>query len=189
MLKVTHLSGFGSSVDPAEVIEWVDSFSIALTGGNSAGWSGYTLRQVIPASLLSESGSLVRLHLHASSFSGFTIDALYIGEQAAAGDAYDMKASAPAPTQLLVSGSGTIVASWDEIIITDALAFAIDETKTYIVSMHFSAASEFRYVNGVAGASAYNKAAVNEASTADVTGYSAIASNPVRLITKLQVAP
>lgn len=166
-------------------VPWVDTYSVSLSF-NSAGWGGYTLRQIIPSSLLSTDGTTLQLFLRASSTASCTIDAIYIGLQAASGDLYDMAASAPAPTQLFVGGSGTFTIGAGQTINTDALVFAIDHTKTYIVSVHFSS-GDILAANSVTGSTAYNKAAVNEAATADVSGYATIASSPARLVTKIQV--
>ncbi len=162
------------SVTVTDIDDWLSSVTPTMT----TDWSAYTLngqttRQVMNAAGLARSGAEMRLLLQAGNGGGFSIDAMYIGEQASSGDAYDMKASDPAPAQILVSGSGTITASAGQTITTDALAFTIDETKTYIVSTHYNGASTVRS-SGIppSGSFHYHKSAVSEAATANVTGYS-----------------
>lgn len=101
-------------------------------------------------------------------------DALWIGEQASSGDVYDMKSSSPAPTQMLVSGSGSFFVPPGETVETDALAFTIDPAKTYVVAAHYATASDdgLRQNSDPTGIISYWKAAsASEASTANVTGY------------------
>lgn len=166
--------------------DWVDSFSQVLNA-DSANWNGYTMRQLIGAALISSSGTTIRLVLEACAGSGVSIDEIFIGEKAAAGDAYDMKASAPAPTQFQVDGSNSFTILTSETATTDPLTFSLDETKDYIVSVHFNGLSDIRARSAVTGANNYYKAATSQAGTADVTGY-ANGGTVVGLIQKIQVA-
>jgi hypothetical protein len=170
-----------------DIDDWLASMSADFDNNWSTEFNGYTTRQVISASALGKSGAEVRLVLVASSLAGFSIDAMYIGEQASSGEAYDMKASNPAPAQILVSGSGSFVASAGQTITTDALTFTIDEAKTYIISTHFNASSKTRF-DGIppSGSNNYVKSAVNEAATADVSGYS-LNSGVLILIQQVQI--
>lgn len=165
--------------------DWTDSFVSPQNAGTSSGWNGFTLRQLIGAAALSSSGTYVRIVLETVTGGSFTVDGVYIGEQASTGDAYDMKASAPAPTQLLFNGSASVTCN-NSTVTTDPLPFAIDETKSYIVTMHFSNTSTVKAGSSITGVTAYNKAAVNEAATADVTGYSGTAGT-TRCLKKVQV--
>lgn len=172
--------------------DWTDSFTSPQNAGSSNGWAGFTQRQLVGAAALSVSGTYVRLVLEAAAvvtgYGGFTIDAIYIGEQAASGDLYDMKASTPAPTQVLFSGSASVTCAAGQTVTSDPLAFAIDETESYIVSIHFSATGTSAVLGGfgVTGVTAYSKSAVNEAATADVSGYSGT-SGTTRGLKKVQV--
>jgi len=168
-------------------ISWTDSTSIAMTSQGS-GWDGFTIRQVYSAAMLSTSGTVVRLQLSAGSFGGCLIDAIYIGEQASSGDVYDMKASSPAPTQFLVGGSGSFSIGTNSVLFTDALTFAIDETKSYVIGVHFNGTPDNILVASGTSVAAYSKAAASEAGTADVTGYSLRPAAQALLISKIQVA-
>jgi hypothetical protein len=198
MLRVTQLCGFGSGSSPslsalfidndvfyppADISPWQTTMSVAMTN-SSSGWNGQTMRQILAPPLFSLNGSQIRLVLQAN---GFTTDAMYIGEQAASGDTYDMKATSPAPAQIKVGGSGTFTVGTGVTVTTDALTFAFDKTKTYIVSYHISASSALRQSTGTTGAFPWNKASVNEAATPDVTGYNSGGTGNLHMITKIQV--
>ena len=201
MLRVTQLIGFGSKEDDKLSVlypasgSWVDSMSMSFGGGGALGYYGTTTRQII-AGLLSVSGPKVRLVLAPSTGLGgsgaFNIDTLYIGEQATSGDPYDMKASAPLPMQFFVNGSGVFSTSAEQLVITDELVFAIDKTKTYVISTHFMDHSVGESDLGLAtitGATNYTKHGVNEAGVADASssGYFSDGSGSLRMITKVQV--
>ncbi len=171
----------------APLIPWTDSFSVTPSTDGS-GFDGYTIRQVYGPSVLSASGSRVRLALTGGPFGGFSLDALYIGEQGS-GNLYNMKASAPAPTQFLFSGSGSCTLGSDQTLFTDLLTFAIDDTKTYVIAAHINGTPDDMAVSTGTSVLAYQKAAVNEASTASVSGYTARPTGQAMFITKIQVAP
>ena len=171
--------------------DWVDSFATTFTGETSAAWGQRTVRQIIPAASLSTSGSYVRVVMECPLLNlGPDVDALYIGEKAGSGDAYDM-ASSPTPVQLTVGGSTSfsLPQNGGEIK-TDGATFAIDETKSYILSAHFSNGTfigvNLRSVTGISGADMHYKAGVSEAATANVSGYTN--SSATRLFKKVQVA-
>lgn len=166
--------------------DWVTTFSASM-GGNISGWNGFTLRQVLPASVLSQSGSKVRLTLLGGIFGTFSIDGCYIGEQAASGDPYDMKAS-PALGQFRVGGSTSFASTAAaQTIVTDALDFTIDETKSYVVTVHFNGAEGHTSSGTVSGSTNYFKNAT-DATTLDATGYTSSGAGSVRLIKNVQVA-
>lgn len=169
-------------------LDWVDAFSQSMSS-DGTGWGGVTLRPLFNSSVLSSSGSQVRLVLQAASTTGFTIDKLYIGQQATSGDPYDMLASGPAPAQFLVGGSGLMTCGPGGTITTDALSFSLDHTKNHVIAAHFSAASDIKSTNGVSGVTRYSKIGISEADVADATtGYDTVASQ-LNLIYKIQVAP
>jgi hypothetical protein len=166
------------------VTSWNPSLNI-----NSTAWNGNNMRQLIPASLLSQSGSDVRLTIQsaATGGEGTAITSLYIQEKASSGNAYDFASS---PVQLLVGGSGSFTIPPNTAVYAEpASPFAIDETKDYILSAYFNDAAndDVRGRNSVTGATNYFKASANEASsTTAAAGYSSTAS-AVRLIALVEV--
>lgn len=171
------------TVTVTDAAEWSTAFSDALNL-DSTGWSGYNMRQVLDASQITGSGSNIRLTLESASGAGFSIDALYVGHQAGAGDAYDMDGS---QVQLLVSGSGTISLGAGATVVTDPAAFAYDETKAIIISCHFNASSDVRGRNASGAGTNFFKNAASEAGTSDVSGYAAT-NNANRLVNKIEVS-
>lgn len=164
---------------------WVTSFSQLMTGTSSA-WNGYTLRTVILENSLSNSGSKVRLTLKAGSLAeGCSIDACYAGHAASSGDPYDFDGS---QVQVTVGGNTSFLIPAGQSVVTDEIPVALDETRAFIVGAHFNNSSNDD-VGGVISTgfvNHYYKAAVNEAGSTNVSGYSSgIAAN--RLVTKIEV--
>lgn len=173
------------TVTVTNVLEWTTAFSDTLNS-NSAGWNGYTMRQLLAASQITGSGSNIRVTIEASSGQGFNIDTLYIGHQAGSGDPYDFDGG---QVQLLASGSGSFVVAAAGTLTSDAAVFAYDETKAIIIAAHFDGAG-FESVRGRSAAGAgtnYYKSGVNEAATTNVTGYSTTANQNL-LVNKIEVA-
>lgn len=167
---------------PAPGGAWAISAQSSVAG-NSTIWNGYTHRQLIgPSALSNTGGSHVRLTLIAGTSVGATIDGVYIGHAAASGDVYDFETT---PTQVLFSGSGSVSIGAGATTVSDAVAFSIDGSKTLLISVHFSGSSNISVEATRSGWTEYNKAAVSEAATVNVSGYSAGAS-AAYLISKVE---
>lgn len=200
MFRVNHLVGFGSGrsnmrlrpPSPSNLF-WRTVFTDTLDGDTN-GWDGFNQRHVFVAPVFSAGGSIIRVTLQGGSDSGITYDSLWIGEQASSGDIYDMKASAPAPAQLLVNGSGSFAVASSDLVVTDPLTFTIDTSKSYVISSHYSdlngfsqLASGIGAMPGGTGSGSYylSPQSADESSTANVTGYSGAGST--RGIKKIEV--
>lgn len=172
--------------------DWVDSSTWGAFTTASTGYASSTIRQVVPASALTQSGTHMRVQLSCIILGGAVIDKCYIGEKAASGDAYDMKASSPAPTQITFnSGSAGVTLANNSQVYSDAIAFAIDETKDYVLTAHFTSTTSqvgSTATSAVSGANQYQRASIDEAASADVSGYSLIRTNGVQFFQKIQVA-
>jgi hypothetical protein len=145
--------------------------------GNSIGWGGLTLRQIIPATALI-SGSAIRLTLQSATTLGCAITSLHIQRQGA-GDAYDFDST---PAQFTFSGSSSVSLTTNASVTTDALTFVVDSTKNYVVSAYITSGDVAR-ITALSGWVAYYKSG-DSASTIDVSGYltSGFAANLVRKI-------
>lgn len=152
---------------------WTTTFSTSITTDNG-GWSGYNLRQVINSTLLSASGSKVRVTLLASSAGGFVLDQAEIGHQAGAGDPYDFDGS-QVPMKFSGGSAGVTVASAGSVL-SDEITYAFDKTKNFIVAVHFSATSATK-TRTLSGAQGYYRLAAGEVATANVSGYTTAAQN------------
>lgn len=166
---------------------WSNAAGPITPTGNSANYSGYTIRLVISAAQLSNTGlGQVRVTYYSSSTEATTIDKAYIGPSAMTGDTYD----AASLTQLLFSGSPGFALSSNSNIVSDAAVFSIPASTDLILTAHISGdGSHDDLRTGTAtGYNLYYKAAVDEAGTANVTGYSLLSANLAVFMLRVEVA-
>ena len=149
---------------------WVTSFTYTLADGSQvAGYADWALRQAIPASAISTSGSTIRVTIKGNATVTAKYDNISIVERSPG-----TVNGVTTPTELKFAGaSGVTIAAGAEAV-SDPLVFSIDETKPYFI--HFDVAS----VNGAfqrhatAGDDAYYKVATNDWNTQSPTGYTLI---------------
>ena len=147
---------------------WLASATATFTQ-NSNAWNGFTVRQVIPSSAISNvGGTATRVTFHSGGLSGCVFDAAYIGHAAAAGDAYDFEST---PVQLLFSGSGGATMGINVSLVSDSCSFIIQSGKNIVISAHFSGVSEIKASTSMTGWQGYYKNA-SDAATVNATGYS-----------------
>jgi hypothetical protein len=145
---------------------WQTIFDAALTTSNS-GHSGRTLRQVIPASLISGvEGTKIRVTLQFGT-AGAIVDKMYIG-QAGAGDDYDFDGG---QVQLFIDASASFNFTANTPQITDEATFTYDGVSDLVLALHFSGVSDIKFV-AEASAATYVIAATDDAATTDASGYS-----------------
>jgi flagellar capping protein FliD len=161
---------------------WVTSLSQSL-GMNSTGWSGFNMRQLIPASALSTSGSKVRLTLTSSTAGGCSVDGAYIGHAAGSGDPYDFDGTQVAVT---VGSSASFSISANSSVVTDEIVYALDETKNLVLAVHFNTTSAIRGQDSLIGFTNYFKSAANETSVSNVGSYS-LSTAALRMVEKIEV--
>lgn len=165
---------------------WQNTLSQTMTSDN-AGWNGFNMRQHLSAATLSTSGNFVRLTLNAgAALEGASIDAIRIGHAALSGDAYDFDGT---QVQVRVGGATSFLISVGTAVVTDEVAYALDETKAFIIAAHFnSAANDIVRQVTLGGASNYFKSAADETATSNVSTYT-LNSSILRLISKIEVSP
>lgn len=169
---------------------WTNTLAPVTFTHNSGGWPGYTLRILIPAGILSQNGSQIRV-----TFSGgvgvtnYTeIAKAYIGP-----DAGGSAGSASSLTQLLFAGAASPgIIKNDSFVTSDALAFSFNEALNYYVSVYItSGGGNVPRLNAAAqtGARMYYKSG-DEAATASVSGYSGDGNfiDNLGLVSKIEVA-
>lgn len=162
-----------------------DALAETTLDSNETNWDGFTIRQIIPASSLALSGGAVRLTIEAAEGAGTDIQALYVGQAASSGDAYDFDDD---PVQVTVGGNGKWIVPAGETLICDPVLFALDEAENLIVSAVIGndPNSVLRY-KARSGFDAYYKAG-SDASTVDATGYSSSGTtNRQYLVTQIEV--
>lgn len=123
-------------------------FELALTS-NEAGYSLYTVRDLIDATSLSAaSGNTARVSLGLFALGDTTTVVAYIGQQAAAGNAYDVTAFTQLTGADFGAGTYTQVGSGTDLTIVSGfvtLNEAYDEAKSYVISAYFGVASATIY--------------------------------------------
>lgn len=141
---------------------WVTT--AALTGsGSSVGWSGHTLRQVIPATAFA-AGSRIRFRIVSGTTGGMVIGAAYFGKKGVGN--YDFDTT---PSQLLFSGSAGVSVPAGGSVYTDELILPVT-AGIHLVSMYFSGATTLRTSVVATGWFPYYKNA-SDASTVTASGY------------------
>jgi hypothetical protein len=166
-------------------VAWTTIHTSTLSS-DSGGWNNFNLRQWLPDTFYSTSGNQVRLNLEAGSAESATIGGMYIGHAAAAGDAWDFDGT---QVQVLVGASGSFVVPAATTIVTDAIDYAFDASKAFIIAMHFNGGTSSDTVRAGSvplGANVYSKSGTSEVSTSNVTGY-ATGGNQLRLVKLIEV--
>lgn len=138
---------------------------------NPTNWANFTIRQRIDSAAFLISGTRIQVRFACDGSGTFTCSKAYIGEAAAAGDAYDF---ASAPTQLTFSGgSAGFTITGSQTIDCDEVNFTLDRTKNYVISFvsPSSATDDFGMAGpGTANWSLYYKSG-DDATTVNATGY------------------
>lgn len=175
------ITSYGSGADPiingGDVLTtFVDStalhqesYSLTHDAESSA---AIAFRIPIAANDLSVNGAYIRVTIGAHSAQS-TFTSAYIGEKASAGDAYDMEGGTI--TEILFdAGSGcTVAAGVDKT--SDWLSYTFDKTKDYIIS--FAADNGYARKSNSGNGASYKVGDGANAGTADVTGYTTVATS------------
>lgn len=147
---------------------------------DTVGWTGFNVRQLISDSLLSNKTgkTFLRVTVRAASAEALAISSMYVGHGKASSDFFDF---ASAPTQVTFASSASTTISAGSTETSDAIAFAYDGTSDILFSFYISGASSdgMRRDTSITNCWYYYKSGSNESSTADVTGYTEVASSLV----------
>ncbi len=139
----------------------------ATSGGAAA--TRHTYRAVVPGSVIG-SGTKVKVRFRSGTGGSTQVSDVYISEQAASGDDWDMDGGTR--SQLLFSGSGTSPsASGGGTIESDELTYPIDAAKTYVISFYkawSSGNSNDAFSALGAGIDTYTWYSTNNAATQDI---------------------
>lgn len=144
--------------------------AVAATLNADGGWSGYTPRNIISSSVISNAGlAYVRVTFKSGVAGGMVVSNAYIGQKADTGDVYDFKST---PVELLFSGVSGFSIGANTSIVSDSAAFSIPSGKDIIVSLYISSGYA-RVNNSVTGWSNYYSSG-NSAGTVNASGYSSL---------------
>lgn len=167
--------------------EFGNTATVTLDANNYAGYTGYSFRQVISAAQISTSGSQVKVVFNADTGRSFAIDKAYIGHKAASGNAWDFDGNQVQLT--FSSGSAGFSISAGASITSDAVAFALDETKDLIIAFDWTNSGTLGARGKItqSGWTAYvkNTAGTDESSVTAPSGY--LAGDNVVSISAVQV--
>lgn len=155
-----------------------DSFTIALNS-NGAGNNNWSIRQVLPAASLSNSGAAIRITLTGNTANTTNLDHVSIVERDGTTDD-----GTTTPTEITFSGSSGVNIALGGTATSDWISFTLDDTKDYLLIMDHSSSSAHRY-NSSTGTFYYNTNA-DSWDQQTVSGFSAFTGTSA--ITKLEVA-
>jgi len=124
----TQLIGFGAASSSGG--SFTTTFSTTLTGGSAGGFDGYSARIIIPASSLTTSGSTIRVTFEAHATLSTIINHASIGPRSGSTAGF-----ASAPSELLFSGVSGCTISGGGSIVSDPLAFSLNETLDYLINI------------------------------------------------------
>jgi hypothetical protein len=162
------------------------SFSTTWQGPTS--WDGessgaHQLRQVLNAADITVSGNLIRVSLAKTSSGSAIILGMSIGERD--GSTYDFTGT---PTRITfdTGNDGVTVPSGSGVgVVSDEIAFDIDETKNYMIHMNVDAGSYHPYKYD-AGATVYFIVGSYADQTMDVS-FTSGSQTYIRLVTKIEI--
>lgn len=154
-----------------------------LTGTDVTGFSGYT---VVSKILLAENivgGERVRLSLRAPNSANGSVSAVYFGEAATTGNAYNF---ASTPKQITFGGKTGLTLTAKKVFTSDPVIVDFNPGKSHIVAMNVNASTILRGTApaGVRQIVSYYKAATSEAGTVSkASGYTSQANAVYSLLT------
>lgn len=103
------------------------------------------VRSFIPANYLSQDGTKIRIKVGGNYYHPVEIASAYIGQQAAAGDKYDMQPGTI--TQITFEGSSSTIVNDGGTQDSDWVNYNFDHTKTYIISLGIKSAAVGMYAS------------------------------------------
>ena len=175
-----------SNEDAAIFTNLVTTFGPVAPGAHADGQAGYLNRVWIPASLISTSGSKIRVTLQENTGIAYKIADLYVGHKAASGDNYDFDGN---QVRVTFNGGGTgCSVNASETKVSDEIVFALDETKDLILSYYGTDTSfdDWPYTNGVTTKVYYMSGHTSDVATSDMSGMTTI-NNQDMLIKTIEV--
>lgn len=173
-------------INPYNVVPagtWTETFSQALDL-DSGGWSLSNGRMIIPASLLSTSGTKFRLTMEAASAEDMKISNAYFGHSSGVG--YDFTGN---QVRVTVASSGTFTVPAGTSVVSDEISYAVNEATAVVLSWISDDGTKdgMRGKNGIVGTiTGFKALGVDEASDTSVSGYTDV-SERVSFINRIEV--
>lgn len=146
------------------------------------GFDGYSMRTVIPAAAITESCTSIRLRFE-NGGGDLVVDNASIAEQSVGPDA------STTPMEILFSAASgfSLTGGSYQTILSDPLTFALDESKSYLVTcdLHVSSGSNICKKTGITGWTSYYAGGANYYDIADFPGDCAVRANEAQLVTEI----
>jgi hypothetical protein len=165
-------------------------YNVALSGSDN-GWENITFVQLLAAGNLgAATGTQARVTVKFAALPNLGGARVYIGQKAAAGDAYDFNTT---PAQVLFGGGNIVGDGVTLTFVSDfvTLPEAYDETKDYLVSVFITnvAGTNLPMASSTGDANyfAIGDNAGNKAETPNKTGYSTNLTNTAEWVTKIEI--
>lgn len=134
---------------------------------DNTGWAGYTMRQVLAASRLTDaSGSQIRFTLQAATSNPIAVTKMYV--QLKGAGTYDFSTT---PIQVLSGGSASFTVPTNSSLVTDGAAFTYTGTADIVVSIYTSGTTGYKMSQTSSGDTNWFKAG-DDAATVGASGYS-----------------
>lgn len=126
------------------------------------GISDYCVVDIIPQSLLNNTGSLIRVQFDAPASASVKLDDVFVSQVAASGDAYDSHTDI---TRITFNGANGTTIPANGTTWSDWVSYSLDSTKNLIVAMDVGSSTSGHYAGTISGWNSWYKAATNEAGT------------------------
>lgn len=152
---------------------------------NNPGWTGYNVRQLLPAGSGGVSGKMIKVTLSPpATGSNTSIAAIYVGHPG--GSLPNFSGN---QVQLKFGGSSSVVlTAGGPTVTSDPVAYDYDHTKTLLGAFYISA-GDAGSASPAASFVRYVKSGSDESSSTTVSGYGGGTSNVLFTVSKVETAP
>lgn len=183
-LQSNHLIGFGAAATTGSLAAFTNCINI--TGTSVAGGFGvYTVISKYLVAAQAATGTISRITVTGPSSGSLPLLAVYIGNAATSGNAYDFDGS---QVQVLFGGSGSRTVATAEVVVSDDIAFSVTGSKSILIAANFGAGSAGASIAGLGGNYiTYFNPGAQAATTSKSAGYT-IESGRIYSMFKIEVA-
>lgn len=157
--------------------------------GESSGWSGYTMRQLVAqGTLLETGGSAIRLTLQPAVSAGAAIGEMWVGKAIAGYSSTSDASFDGPPTQVFFGGNpGVNLTASGSDVVSDDVAIGLPSSDGLLISWYASGASSFRYASTHPSGWLNSYRSGNSASTESIGGYTSTSDSWAYLIKQIEV--
>lgn len=172
---------------PTSALQWVNTVNLTTAPAISSGWSGFTIVSKYQIGALAVSGNPTRITVKAASSAGGTLSAIYIGQVATSGNAYNFDGG---QVQVLFGGSGSLtLTAGGGPYLSDDIAFSIDQSRAICLAYNVTGTTTLARLNSLGSnyVSYYRNAVAQAASTLKSSDYT-VAAGAILNCFKIEVS-